>query len=47
MGNIRIEEWEVPTEIIAEVENIVTSNDPQNRIRAIKEEERVIFLEVR
>jgi hypothetical protein len=47
MSNIRIKEFEVPADIIAEVANIVTSNDLENRITGVNEDETVVFLEVR
>jgi hypothetical protein len=47
MSNIRIKEFEVPADIIAEVANIVTSNDLENRITGVDEDETVVFLEVR
>ena len=47
MSNIRIKEFEVPADIIAEVANIVTSNDLENRITSVDEDETVVFLEVR
>jgi hypothetical protein len=47
MNSIRIEEFEVPADIMAEVANIVTSNDLENRITGVDEDETVIFLEVR
>ena len=47
MNNIRIKEFEVPADIIAEVANIVTSNDLENRITSVDEDETVVFLEVR
>lgn len=47
MSNIRIKEFEVPADIIAEVANIITSNDLENRITGVDEDETVVFLEVR
>ena len=47
MSNIRIKEFEVPADIIAEVATLVTSNDLENRITGVDEDETVVFLEVR
>lgn len=47
MSNIRIKEFEVPADIIAEVASIITSNDLENRITGVDEDETVVFLEVR
>jgi hypothetical protein len=47
MSNIRIKEFEVPADIIAEVANIVISNELENRITGVDEDETVVFLEVR
>lgn len=47
MSKIRIKEFEVSADIIAEVANIVTSNDLENRITDVDEDETVVFLEVR
>jgi hypothetical protein len=47
MSIIRIKELEVPADIVAEVANIITSNDLENRITGVDEHETVVFLEVR
>jgi hypothetical protein len=47
MSSIRIKEFEVPTDIIAEVADIITSNDLENRITGIDGNASLVFVEVR
>ena len=47
MSSIRIKEFEVPTGIIAEVADIITSNDLENRITGIDDDATLAFIEVR
>ena len=47
MKTIKIKELEVPVGIIAEVADIMVSNDLENRITGTDEDQEVIFVEVR
>ena len=47
MKTIKIKELEVPVGIIAEVADIMVSNDLENSITGSDEDQEIIFLEVR
>ena len=47
MKTIKIKELEVPVGIIAEVADIMVSNDLENSITGTNEDQEIIFLEVR
>lgn len=47
MSSTRIKEFEVSTEIIAEVADIITSNALENRITGIVDDQTFVFIEVR
>ena len=47
MKTIKIKELEVPVGIIAEVADIMVSNDLENSITGTDEDQEIIFLEVR
>jgi hypothetical protein len=46
MKTIKIREFEVPTEIIAEVADIIVANDLNNKITGTDEDQTVVFVEV-
>lgn len=46
MKTIKIREFEVPTEIIAEVADIIAANELNNKITGTDEEQTVVFVEV-
>jgi hypothetical protein len=46
MKTIKIREFEVPTDIIAEVADIIAANDLNNKITGTDEEQTVVFVEV-
>jgi regulator of RNase E activity RraB len=47
MSSIRIKEFEVPTGVIVEVADIITSKNLENRITGIDEDQTLVFIEVR
>jgi hypothetical protein len=46
MKTIKIREFEVPTDIIAEVADIIAANELNNKITGTDEEQTVVFVEV-
>ena len=46
MKTIKIREFEVPTDIIAEVSDIIAANELNNKITGTDEEQTVVFVEV-
>ena len=46
MKTIKIREFEVPTDIIAEVADIIVANELNNKITGTDEEQSVVFVEV-
>ena len=47
MKTIKIKKFEVPVDIIAEVTNLIASNDLKNSITDTNEDQEVVFIEVR
>jgi hypothetical protein len=46
MKTIKIREFEIPTEIIAEVADIIAANELNNKITGTDEDQTVVFVEV-
>lgn len=46
MKTIKIREFEIPTDIIAEVADIIAANELNNKITGTDEEQTVVFVEV-
>lgn len=46
MRTIKIREFEIPTDIIAEVADIIAANELNNKITGTVEEQTVVFVEV-
>ena len=46
MKTIKIKEFEVPVDIVAEVADIIASNDLKNSITGTDEDEEIVFIEV-
>jgi hypothetical protein len=46
MKTIKIREFEIPTDIITEVADIIAANDLNNKITGTDEEQTVVFVEV-
>ena len=46
MKTIKIKEFEVPVDIIAEVADLIASNDLKNSITGTDEDQEIVFIEV-
>ena len=46
MKTIKIKEFEVPVDIVAEVADIIASNDLKNSITGTDEDQEIVFIEV-